>query len=329
MKGELEKGISKNGFLNLSYEKNIKAKADYFGLGLRFNFGFAQTALSVLQSNHTTYTTESGRGSLLFDDRTKQLKVNNQNNVGRGSLVVATFLDINCNGKHDANEPKIAGLKLRVNGGIMERNEADTTIRISGLEAYTNYLIELDKNSFDNVAWQLKKSTISVTIEPNHHNYIEVPVAVVGEASGNVYLQNKGEQKALERIIVAIYDNNAKMITRMLTESDGYFSYLGLAPGSYTARLDSAQLRKLNLKSVPETVPFTIASNADGSISNDITFKLQSLTNEAETDTKKVEAILIKSEEPKKSSNAKEQKKVARQGTSVLKGNKYNVKTKH
>ena len=68
-----------------------------------------------------------------------------------------------------------------MSGGRVTKNKKDTTVTISGLEAYNDYFIELDKMSFDHVAWQIKKPVIKVTAEPNFYKEIQVPVAVVGE----------------------------------------------------------------------------------------------------------------------------------------------------
>jgi len=70
-----------------------------------------------------------------------------------------------------------------------------------------NYYIGLDRNSFDNVPWQIIKPTMSVSIEPNHYKLIEVPVAVMGEVSGTVYLKNDKGESGLARIIINIYDS--------------------------------------------------------------------------------------------------------------------------
>ena len=280
-KGELEKRLSNLGFLNVSYEKNLKLNTSYAGIGLRLNFSFAQTAFSVLQGNGKTSTTQSARGSLLYNDRAKKISANNQTNVGRGGVVVCTFLDINGNGKRDANEPKIAGVKLRVNGGIVENSEADTTVRIVGLEAYNNYLIEFDKSSFDNIAWQLRKATYGITTEPNYFRYLDVPVAVLAEASGTVTLQNEKEQQGIGRITVTIFDST-RPVARTLTEADGYFTYLGLTPGVYTAKIDTAQLRKLNLRSTPESIRFTVVQSKEGAVVDNLAFTLQPLAKPAE-----------------------------------------------
>jgi hypothetical protein len=150
---------------------------------------------------------------------------------------------------------------------------------IAGLEAYASYLIELDKSSFDNIAWQIKNSTIRATVEPNRFRLIEVPVAVLGEASGMVYLEKGKQRKGLSRILVNFYDSSSKLVAKTLTEGDGYFSYLGLAPGRYTARIDSVQLGLLKVSAAPDSISFQIASSEEGVVADGFEFVLRPLAN--------------------------------------------------
>ena len=282
IKAEVEKNLFNRGFLNLSYEKvlvnkNISAIANNFSaitIGLRYNFSFAQTFFSASKTSQTVVTTQSARGSLMYDGKTNYLGANNQSSVGRGGIIVLPYLDLNCNGRRDPEEPKAFGLNLSINGGRIERNVRDTTLRITGLEAYTNYFIELDKNNFDNIAWQIRNQTISITVEPNNFKLIEVPVAVVGEVSGTVYFNDSTGRNSIGRIIVNIYNSDSMLVTKTLTEADGFFSFLGLAPGLYTAQIDKVQLQKLQMNASP-TLSFKIVSNKDGDVADGLQFVLQ------------------------------------------------------
>lgn len=281
IKAVVEKNIFNRGFLNIGYEKNfanafISTPVNTVSVGLRYNFSFAQTFFSVTSSRNVIATTQAARGSLIYDGKTNYLDANNQSSAGRGGIVILPFLDLNCNGKRDAGESRVLGLNLRVNGGRIERNDRDTTIRINGLEAYTNYFIELDKNSFDNVAWQMKKQTLSVTIEPNNLKLIEVAVAVVGEVAGTVFLKDSNGKNGLGRIIVNIYDSNLKLVAKTLTEADGYFSLMDLAPGNYTAQVDAVQAQKLQM-AVSASIPFKILPKRDGDVVDGLQFVLQAL----------------------------------------------------
>jgi hypothetical protein len=274
IKAEVEKNLFSRGFLNLSYEKDlINGKNSLVTLGLRFNFSFAQTFFSASRSGKSTTTNQSARGSLMVDSKTNYLGTSNQTQTGKGGIVVLPYLDMNCNGKRDAGEPKAFGLKLHINGGRIEHNAGDTIIRISGLEAYASYYLELDKASFDNIGWQLQKHTLKVVIDPNRFKLIEIPVAVVGEVSGTVFFKENNELKGLSRVIVNIYNRESGLVAKVLTESDGFFSFVGLGPGEYTASVDAVQLAKLNMVSSP-AVSFEIEQNREGDIVNNLRFVL-------------------------------------------------------
>ena len=131
----------------------------------------------------------------------------------------------------------------------------------------------------DNIAWQIKNPTIKVIAEPNRFKLIEVPVSVVGEASGKVTLNSNKINKGIGRIIVNIFNKDSIFMARVLTESDGFFSYIGLAPGEYFARVDEGQLKKLNFTILKNQNPFTIKQNSDGDIVDNLIFNIYSIEN--------------------------------------------------
>ncbi len=275
LKGEIEKNIFNRGFLNIAYESSmVNNNIGLVTVGLRYNFSFAQTFFSSSKAGHIIATTQSARGSLLYDNKTNYFGANNQTNVGKGGIIILPFLDLNCNGHRDELEPRAYRLNIRINGGHVERNEQDTTIRITGMEAYTNYMIDIDKNSFENVAWQIKKPAIQVTIEPNNFKLIEVPVPVVAEVSGTVYMKDARGKNGLGRIIVNFYNSDSVLVGHTLTEADGYFSFMGLAPGSYTTRIDKDQIHKLQMVA-SAAISYKISSNKDGEVKDGLEFVLQ------------------------------------------------------
>ncbi len=273
----LEKRVLQHGFLNLSYEQNFRSNLRMGEVGFRYDFKFAQTGYSTRQSNKSTTFIQYARGSLINDRQTRYLGTDNRSNVGRGGISIIPYLDINNNGKHDPGEPKAYGLNLRASGGRIERSERDTTIRILGLEPYTDCFIELDPNSFESIAWRLKNRTMKVAVDPNMLKLIEIPVIIAGEASGTVTIEKNGATTGIGRMIVNFYNKNQKLAGRTLTEEDGYFSFLGLPPGKYNARIDSGQLRKLEMTSFPDSVNFNITANIEGDYVDglDLTIKMK------------------------------------------------------
>lgn len=275
-RAEAEKQLSNQGFVNLSFTRDFSTHVSTLTFGLRYNFSFLRTAFSAVRSNKITSLVHSAGGSLLADASTGFTMHSSRNFSGRGSIVIAPFLDINCNGKRDQNEPGVPGLRLRIRGGRVLPGAGGAIIRIVDLEPYSNYLIELDGNSFGNISWKIVNKKISVVVEPNVFKRVDVPVAVVGEASGSVFLENEKGQKGLSRIMVNFFDSTGKLAAQTMTESDGYFSYLGLTPGSYIARIDTVQLRALDFSSSPASLTFQIAGSEDGVVADGFQFVLQS-----------------------------------------------------
>jgi hypothetical protein len=281
MKNELEKRLFGHGYLNLIYEKYFNTSINSIQIGLRYEFPIAQTSASARRDGSITTLYQSAGGSLIYDGNTGYLAANNRVAVGRGGIVIVPYLDLNCNGERDIDEPKASGLNFRSSGGRIERNDHDTTIYIFDLEPYTNYYLELERNGFDNISWQLQKPVVGVSIDPNKIKLVEIPVAVVGEVSGTVSLREHDAIRGLGRITVCIYDGESRVVASMLTESDGYFNFLGLAPGSYTARIDTAQLQKLQMTATPPASQFNILRARDGDVVDSLSFVVTSEKTEA------------------------------------------------
>ena len=278
----LEQRFRKYGVINASYQNNLTYNSPVYQIGFRYDFVHARVGTSVLQSNNINSFTEFASGSLIYQPQLNYYDLNVNANVGRGGLIFVPFLDINNNGKRDANEPKVSGLNILVNGGGIQKRNKDTTIVITGLEPYTNYFVELDANNFENISWKIIKPKMSIAIEPNKLKVIEIPISILGEASGTVYIKKNNEETGLGRITVCFYNKDSILVNKTLSESDGYFSFLGLLPDTYYAKIDGTQLNKLHLTSSPSLIPFTIKSNINGDVVDGMKFILQPKKNGSE-----------------------------------------------
>jgi hypothetical protein len=272
VKCALDKRIFRNGSVNATYERNIPSNINSTQLGFRYDFTAARTGFLIRQSNNSTTLVESAQGGLVLDAKTKYFAANNNNNVGRGGIVIVPFLDYNNNGRRDKDEPKILGLEVVMIGGRIEQNKKDSSIRVFNLEPYIKYNIFLNPNSFDNISWKIRNPIISVIIDPNQFKLIEVPVAVVGEVAGMVYLKENLVQKGQGRVILRFYRSDSVLMAKTVTEPDGYFNYLGLPPGSYFVMVDPDQLHKLDMKATPSSISFIIKKSKDGDVADGLEF---------------------------------------------------------
>jgi hypothetical protein len=273
VKEQAAKQLSGKGAVTLSWERNFSSKSTTLTLGIHYDFPAAKTATSLVRNGHVTTLVTTASGSLVYASPNQLLLLSNRSQVGRGGIILQSFLDLNCNGVKDKDEPRISGLKFRCNGGRILPDERHSSVQIVDLEPYRDYMIELDDNSFGNIAWQIKKKRLSVEIEPNSMKQIEVPIAVLAEVSGMVYLNKDGQQKGLSNVQVEFYDSSARLVAHTVTESDGYFSFLGLVPGTYKAAVDQSVVQKLQLPDV-HSISFTVKKSKEGAVISGLKFLL-------------------------------------------------------
>ena len=275
IKTELEKRIFVNGYVNLSYERNYVSDISNVEFGLRYDFSFAQVKTTVRKTNDIYRTVQSVNGSIIHDGNSGLTEFNNYTGIGKGAVLLIPFLDLNGNNKRDRGEPKAEGLKVIANGGRIKRNTKDKTILIMDLEAYATYNIELDPTSFEHVGWKLLKKNYAIVIDPNYVKNIEVPVAVFGEVAGQVIKIVDGNEKGLGGILISIYNDKSVKIAETTSEADGYFSYLGLLPGKYTAKIDTERLTELELSVDKTSFDFIIKKNTEGSFVDGFKFTVK------------------------------------------------------
>ena len=294
-KFELEKRILRTGYFSLSYEDILRSAYKSVDLTFRYDLPFAQTNLSTRFSDDVITTTQGARGSIAFGSGNGYVYTDNRSMIGRGAITLIPFLDINHNGQRDESEPITAGLDVRINGGRILNRANDSLTRIVELEPYTNYLLELDDVGFEEISWRLHDKAINVFIDPNQFKKIEIPVVPVGEINGMVYLKSNRSTRGLGRVIINIKDLNGQMVTKLVSESDGYFTFLGLAPGKYVAQIDSVQMQRINMTADPNDVSFEIHPSAYGDIVDNINFVLTK--NEIEEPPKPIEEEETKPED--------------------------------
>ncbi|WP_081211300.1 hypothetical protein [Salegentibacter sediminis] len=272
---EVERPIFERGFLNLAYENNFLRDAHIFELGFRYALDFAQTSLTSRIGNRNTSFVQSARGSMMLDDNTGQILTSNRSAMSKAGLTIIPFLDFNGNGQRDPMEPGVPGMELKNRTGRLSYHENETILRIRDLQPYIDIVLEIDPVSLDNIAWKIANPKIKVHTVPNHFQEIHVPVEVMGEVGGMVYIDDDG-LRGQGRIIINIFDENGNKAAKILSEGDGYFTYLGLKPGKYTAEIDREQLENLGYVSEPETIPFEIKIDEYGDIVDTLEFVLSS-----------------------------------------------------
>lgn len=268
-KAELEKQLFKRGYLTLGYEKNNLVNYNSINAAFRYDFAFMSTYASAYYNNGSLQTTESARGSLAFGSGNGYVHFDSREAVGRSGISIVPFVDKNFNGLRDDNEPPAGNLDVKCNGGRVLHRKNDSIVRVVGLDPFVDYTLTFDESDFKNIAWKVNAHNIKITTDPNQFKTLNVPILPQGEMSGMVVDENNN---GVSRILINIYNTKGKSEKTVMTESDGFFSYLGLKPGQYLAVVDSTQLNILNMTAEP--IKFKIKEDVNGDIVDAGTIKL-------------------------------------------------------
>ena len=302
-RAEIEKRVSKLYF-SAAFERNELSKTNNAFLSFRYDLPFARTGVSASYSNKKYQFSETIQGSLAFGGDNGYVKANKNSALSKGGILFYPFLDLNQNGKREKGEELVLLSNVKVSGGKANISKKDSIVRVSDLNAFINYNITFSNDELDNIAWQFKHKTYQVLVDPNQYKKVEVPILIMGEVSGMVYLNKGGNINGQRRITIQIYDKKESKVAETLSESDGYFSYLGLKPGEYSVRVDENQLKKLGYEVTPNKKNITIKPSLDGDIVDGVDFEIKSI-NEEKTEKitivgKHLNDSTIKSTESKK-----------------------------
>ncbi|MBL4561487.1 MAG: SPOR domain-containing protein [Labilibaculum sp.] len=271
----LEKRIP-NGHVSVGYERNISNRNHIISVGFKYDLSFARTNSSTAYSDGHISSSESANGSFIFGSGNKKVYTDKNSSVGKGGISIYPFLDLNNNGIFDPSEKMVKLSSVKVYGGKVVFSEKDSIIRIPNLNAFLSYNIEFSDNDLDNIAWRFKNKIYSILVDPNQYKRVDIPILSVGEVSGMVYLDKENKLDGLGRITVQIYNPQGSLVAETLSESDGYFTYLGLKPGDYTVRVDEKQLEKLGYQSAPLFHKLHMKKLIDGDIVDGLELVLQS-----------------------------------------------------
>jgi hypothetical protein len=274
LKVEAKKRIFKKGFLQASLNLDFKRKRHSFQIGFQYSFKFSNIAFSSNINKNTTSFSQSASVSLIFEPTRDFIKFNNRTSINRGSMKFIPFLDTNDNGKRDPNENPVTGLEVEINGGNKHVNPKKGTTVITGLEPYIEQYVTFNTKGINNIAWRLKNKTLNITLNPNQLKIVEIPFSVVGEVAGMVRYGSNGQLGGASGLKINIYKNDAVFVTAILSQPDGYFNFLGLTSGSYSAKIDPIQLQELELQVKSKNTKFIIQNGTYGAIVDNLEFKI-------------------------------------------------------
>ena len=177
------------------------------------------------------------------------------------------FRDLNFNGRWDAGEPGLAGVRVLV-GSKMATSDSDGVFRVWDLLPFEPVPVYVDSLSIDSPLLVPAFATATIVPGPNRFRTLDVPIIAAGVLEGHVVRDLGGGHEPAGAVPLVLRDERTGTERRFSSFSDGAFYIMSVTPGRYTLTVDESALRAWQMTAPP--LAFTFAPSPDGVGRNDL-----------------------------------------------------------
>jgi hypothetical protein len=267
--------LFKMGRLTMGYEVDALRKKGQFQLGFLYDFRGLRTSTQFSASRNSYSAQQAITGSLGIDPGGYILP-DNRDQVTRSGVAVRLFIDTNENGKFDPGEVVVPAKAVRLDRSANMLLGSDGILRITQLQSYWKYQMEVDIHALPNPNLAPKVKRFTFVAEPNRYRNIDIPLYQTGIIEGFVVVDNNGKDEGLGGLRLVLEKlNDSEPLQLLRTFTDGGFYVFGLMPGKYRLHADPKQLEFMNVTSEPGILEFEIKALADGDYLENLNFKLR------------------------------------------------------
>ena len=180
-------------------------------------------------------------GSATYDGHLRRVELGNGRLIGRARVVGRVFRDLDGDGVQGADEPGVAGVRLRVGSrGVV--TDSMGRYAAADLVPFETMSVEVDTLSLDDPLWVPTSLVYRLVPGPNSDNAVDVALLPGSEVAGRVTLGDKG----VGGVPVTLRHLGSEAVIRVLTFTDGSFYASGLRPGEYEASVAPEALTLLH-----------------------------------------------------------------------------------
>ncbi len=194
-----------------------------------------------------------GAGALLSYSLAREPRTNTWSVLPRpqallGSISIYVFHDQNQNGMQDAGEPPVEGAEVVL-------NQQDTGIKtgkdgiavLTGLPVQDPADVTLSLASFDSDRMAVFPKGARVYPRAGKMIKVDFTVEAAGEIGGLIRVRLRGGENRKRGIRLRLEKKDYELVRDVTSDSDGFYLFSDLTPGTYKISLDPVQLNGLKL----------------------------------------------------------------------------------
>ncbi|AEP30357.1 SdrD B-like domain-containing protein [Brumicola nitratireducens] len=281
-------------YLTLNYLPIASGERDNWRLSHRASWrtGDFQLNLASQIGDNGRWSIQLGLQMFLgYDYRNNRVTLSQRLLPNTASLDVHAYLDRQINGIPDPLDYDLSGVEFSGNpewGGVTT-GEGGRAI-LPGV--YPNSPFRFAAK------WKQGSSTINndyvVFSHPGAYIDVNMPFILSTELLGFVLRTNSGQEIGLQNAVVELYDDNNQKLRSKETDIDGYYEFLGLAPGQYRVEINKQTLTEKGYTG--NVVGFNVITGGKGGYAELPALILRRIGDDKSLDLEQIEDIALDKE---------------------------------
>lgn len=192
-----------------------------------------------------------------------------------GAASVRLFLDLNEDGRFDANDQPLPGVGITVNGvGRPERSGENGIVFVPELMPYQATNLAVDARTLDDPQWVPDVAGVKVMPRPGKSITIDVPVVQTAEIEGTVFTTSNGTRREVGGAAIELLDSAGNVVKQTSTAFDGFYVITHVRRGSWRVRVTPAPRTVLSVALRSDALEKSVVVTGDEPVIVGIDFSL-------------------------------------------------------
>ena len=226
------------------------------------------------------------RFGLAREPRTGRIAARAAGMASQGAVSTLAFVDTAGSGASERCELKpVANVAYRADGltqpGV---SDARGVGFLTNLPVYRGVNISVDGNFVEDPAMRAANAGYRITPRPGHVALLDMPMVITGEVTGTARLKGTAGSTELAGLQIVLVDAQGKVVKKLRTSFDGYYTLADIPPGRYQVQVPVAELQRL---CVAPLAPKPVHIDATGTQIDGLDLEFSPLTSQTPTSPKK------------------------------------------
>lgn len=177
-----------------------------------------------------------------------------------GGIALRAFHDADGDRRFGPGDEPIEGVQF-LSGNRTGTSDANGIALLTGLGSGNRVSVQADLKTLPDIALSPISRGIEIVARPGRVHASAYPVVELSEIEGTAYFAGNGSQRGVSGVRLQLIDSTDKPVKTVRTESDGFYLFEQIAPGTYKVRLDPEQAARLRIRMV-DMVSVTVTAKS-------------------------------------------------------------------